>query len=230
MVYLKYSIIVPMYNEEKRFNSFIPKLSNFLSKNLKDYELIFVNDGSKDRTLEILKRLECKNKVIVTYQVNHGKGYAVKKGILSAKGDYILFIDADGSIPTQEIPRMFEKLKNYDVVIGDREQARSVVKRSFTRKITSFLFNNYSRLLFDTNVIDHLCGFKGFRRKVALSLFKNLKSNRWIFDVEILCKIKKEGYSLYRLPINWIHKGDSKMKFLDPLKIFFDLINLRMKI
>jgi len=227
---LRYSIIVPMYNEEKRFSSFLPRLTSYLEKNLADYELILVNDGSRDKTLHLMNGFRCKGKVIESYDVNRGKGYAVRKGVLAAKGKYILFIDADGSIPPEEIPRMLAKLREFDVVVGDREAARSCVRRSFMRSITSCLFNNYSRFLFDTGVKDHLCGFKGFNRKAARILFQDLKSHRWIFDVELLYKIRKQKLSLYRLPIRWEHKGDSKMKLTDPFKIFLDLAVLRMKI
>ena len=226
---MKVSIIVPCYNEENRIKPFLTNLIQFSKDNLKDYEIIVVNDGSKDKTLDILKEFS-KNIGIISYDTNKGKGGAVREGVLSSIGEKVLFIDADGSIQPDEMPKMLEKLDNYDVVVGDRASKDSDVNAIALRNMTGKLFNFYVNMLFRYKNWDNLCGFKGFKKEIAKDLFTDLIAYGWIFDVELFYKIHKKHYTLYKLPIKWVHKGDSKIKLLDPFKMFFQLIKLRMKL
>lgn len=226
------SIIVPLYNEEKRASKFLDNLLDFCQKNLKDYEIIFVNDGSTDNTLELVKGLKrgYSNVRIISYKKNKGKGGAVREGVLNAEGDKIIFIDADGSIAPDEMPNMIKRLDDYDVVCGSRVEKESKVKQPFLRKITGIGFNLYVLLLFHTGIRDNLCGFKGFKREIAINLFKNLIDRRWVFDVELFYKIKKKRYRLHMLPIKWVHKKGTKISFLDPIRMIAELIKLRIKL
>jgi len=226
------SIIVPVYNEEDRIVNFLEDLLKFAKSNLKNYELIFVDDGSVDKTLEIIKGevKNNKNVKIISYRPNIGKGFAVKKGVFATNGELILFIDADGSIRVNQIRKMLEKLEHYDIVVGDRSCKESDVKQPFLRKIIGIVFNMYVDMLFNSEIRDNLCGFKGFHKEVARELFKDLIVERWLFDVELFYKIKKKNYSLYQLPIEWEHREGSKIKLIDPLKMIFQLIVLRIKL
>ncbi len=226
------SVIVPMYNEEERIGPFLTELLEFSEKNLKNYEIILVNDGSTDKTLHIVEGLirNHKNVRIVSYQKNMGKGFAVKTGVDAAKYDPLLFIDADGSIAPNEIPNMLEKLKEYDIVVGSRAIKGSDVKYTFIRNTTGIIFNRIVNLLFPVGVYDTLCGFKGFKREVAKKLFNGLKSDRWVFDVELFYKARKNRFSLYQMPLVWRYKPGSKIGFLTPFKMFFDLVVLRLKL
>ncbi|HIH32381.1 TPA: glycosyltransferase family 2 protein [Candidatus Woesearchaeota archaeon] len=229
---IKISIIIPAYNEESRMKSFLEEIMSFCKSKLKNYELIFVDDGSKDDTKKIFERFKSRNSNIqlISYSPNHGKGYAVKKGIFAARGEYVLFIDIDGSIQPKEIPKMLQMLKKYPVVVGSRALASSNVKQSLLRKMTSSLFNPYVNFLFHNKVNDHLCGFKGFHKEIAKQLFKDLINERWLFDVELFYKIRKRKIRFYEQPIDWIHKEDSKMKFIDPLKMLYELIYIRIQL
>jgi dolichyl-phosphate beta-glucosyltransferase len=227
------SIIVPAYNEERRIKSFLESLIEFSRLELKNYEIIVVNDGSKDKTLNIIKKIAngTRNLRLISYEPNQGKGYAVKNAIFMSKGKNVLFIDADGAIKPNQIPNMIQKLKEYDIVVGDRGHKASQVKQAKTRKLTGIIFNFYVSILFNSKVKDNLCGFKGFRREAALELFSNLIDKRWLFDVEIFYKIKKaRKYNVYNLPIDWEHKTGSKISILDPIKMLFQLIKLRIKL
>lgn len=228
---MKLSIIVPAYNEEKRIVPFIASLLEF-SKGLRDYEIIFVNDGSRDNTLGVIRSFTKGNKnvKIISYVHNKGKAGALKEGVKLASGDKILFIDADGSIPPHEIKNMVAKLDDYDVVVGDRHSKKSKIDQSVLRLFTGNCFNAYVNLLFRLNVPDNLCGFKGFRKKIAKKLFGELISKRWIFDVELFYRIKRHGYSIYFLPVRWINKKGSKIGIFDPLKMALQLLDLRKKL
>jgi len=211
---MKTSIIVPVYNEELRIKPFLNELGHNLNPS---WEIIFVNDGSNDNTLSILKGFKVRNKKIISYKKNKGKGFAVKTGVMAAKGDFIIFIDADGSIDPSHIETLLNKLKKYDVVVGTRASKQSEVKQDFLRKIIGITFNHYVNLLFHTDIKDNLCGFKGFRKNTAKHLFKNLLSKRWIFDVELFYKIKKQNLSLYEMPIKW--KGFNYSKYKQRLSL-----------
>ena len=232
---LELSIVVPAYNEQFRITSFMKNLLNFSKKNLKSYEIIIVDDGSTDDTYQIVKDLiiDYENTKIITYSENKGKGYAVFQGILNSVGEFVLFIDADGSTPPEEINNMVKIYRKYgyDAIIGTRIDETSSIEnpQPISRKVLSLIFNLYSNILFHLKINDLLCGFKGFKKEVAMRIFQNLQSFRWEFDVEILYKIKKLGYSLYQIPIKWKHEEGSKMKKFDPFFIFLNLFKLRLK-
>ena len=184
------SVIVPAYNEEKRMVPFLKDMINFCDTRLRgSFEVLLIDDGSTDQTVEVARSIARGRKYfrVVSHEKNMGKGAAIQTGVNEARGETIIFIDADGSIAPSEIPTMTQKLKEYDVVIGSRTLEGSRVEQPIFRRMTGGAFNLYSNLLFAISVDDTLCGFKGFRRSVAKELFSDLKSKRWIFDVEILC-------------------------------------------
>ena len=221
------SIIIPVYNEESRIKPFLSELKPIIKPG---WEAIFVDDGSVDGTLKMLKKFKIANKRIISYKKNRGKGFAVKKGVMAANGKYIIFIDADGSIHPSQIGLMLEYLSKYQVVVGTRASNESKVKAPFIRKLLGTIFNAYVNFIYNVKIKDNLCGFKGFQRSAAKSLFKNLLSERWIFDVELFYKIRKQGMSLYEMPIKWVHKRNSKMSIVDPLRIAYELLKLRARI
>ena len=229
------SIIVPAYNEKNRLMEFTKSLIEYSRKNFEDYEIIFVDDGSKYNTLDIMKNLKTaskssKNIRIISYKQNQGKGHAVKIGVLEAKGDKILFIDADGSIAPEEIPKMIEKLDKYDVVIGDRYSKESNIEQPHHRVLTGTVFSVIANIIFPINTVDTLCGFKGFRREAARKIFSRLISNRWVFDVEVIYRAQKMKYKIYKMPFTWKHKEGSKIKIYAPFFMVLDLLKLKFKI
>ncbi|MEM3373792.1 MAG: glycosyltransferase family 2 protein [Candidatus Woesearchaeota archaeon] len=224
------TILIPVYNEEKRIPPFLFDLEKFFKKNkLKNkFEVIFINDGSIDNSENLLKRYCKKNNFfLINLKKNVGKAGALKEGIRKAKGDYILFIDADNSISPIQIEKVIPFIGKYDLIIGSRANKKSIVKQSFLRRITSSLFNPYVRLLFRTGIKDHLCGFKALKKEFAKEFFEVMISDRWIFDVEMLFWAKQKGLTIKEIPVKWIHKEGSKMTIFDPIKIAYDLIKLR---
>ena len=229
------SIIVPAYNEEARIPYFLPRLLRYAESNLVNYEIIIVNDGSEDKTYQVVKDIinNYDTAYLISYENNMGKGHAVLQGVLHSNGDFILFIDADGSIPPYEIKRMYEiyKKTNNQIIIGSRISALSEIEKSqpLIRRLLSKVFNLFSDLLFQLKIKDLLCGFKGFSRDSEINIFKNMKSYGWEFDVDVLIKKKRENYKIYKLPIKWEHKEGSKISTLDPLFILLNLIVLRLR-
>ena len=226
------SIIVPAYNEERRIAPFLEGLLKFSQENLESYEIVVVNDGSTDGTDEVVKRIIAgrEDARLVGYSPNRGKGGAVRFGVLASKGERIIFIDGDGSIQPGRIPAMLAGLKEYDVVVGDRSLRESRTKIPAYRRMTGRAFNFIVDLLFRTGIKDNLCGFKGVRAGVARDLFGGLISRGWVFDVELFYKIRERGYRLHRIPVEWEHRGDSKMTFLAPFKILLELLILRVQL
>ncbi len=226
------SIIVPMYNESRRLEDFLIHLRDFLSKNYKDCELIVVNDGSTDDTeskvKNILSYVNFGN--IIRYSPNRGKGGAIKEGVSQARGEKIIFIDADGSIAPSEIPKIIDGLETHDLVVSSRVHRQSDVSINLTRKVTGKIFNLYVRLLFQSPICDNLCGFKGFRKEAARKLFSELISQRWIFDVEVFWRAKNHGYSVLQVPIVWKWKSGSKIHWYDPFVMAWQLLELRIKL
>ena len=229
-------ITIPAFNEERTIGRIIQEIKEVMNPTSYKYKILVLNDGSKDKTAEkIIKFItdaDAKSFAkIIGYEVNKGKGNAVAFGVRKARGEKILFIDADGSISPEEIPNMLEKLNKHDVVVGDRLSARSKIKTNLIRKITSLGFNSFVSILFQDRFRDNLCGFKGFRRNVAKDIFSNLLDKRWVFDVELFFKIKKRGYPIYSLPIKWKYVDGSRINILiDPLKWFLRLIKLRVQL
>lgn len=227
------SVIVPMYNESKRMDAFLPQLVSFLAKTYStDYELLLIDDGSKDATAQKAKDILYGRTGgrLITYQPNRGKGAAIKEGVLQAKGEKIIFIDADGSIAPSEIPKIIDGLDTHDIVVSSRVHRKSDVTINLTRKLTGKIFNLYVRLLFQSPICDNLCGFKGFRKEAARNLFSELISQRWIFDVEIFWRAKNHGYTVLQVPITWKWKSGSKIHWYDPFVMAWQLLELRIEL
>lgn len=220
------SIVIPLYNEEKRLDN-IYSIYEFLDKAKVDYEIILVNDGSNDETIKKVDQLPKKFKYnLITYYPNQGKGYAIKEGMLSAKGEYRLFTDIDLSTPIEELNKFLPHLTKYDVIIGSRKTKGSNLKKRqpFLRELLGKAFTLFSQLLLEVNVSDFTCGFKCFSKKAAEEIFKRQKISRWGFDSEILYIAKKLRYEIKEIPVNWTDDPLSKVKF--PQAIISSLVDL----
>ena len=218
---MELSVIIPVYNEEKIIEKTIEKILDITQKITKDFELIISDDFSKDKTVEMAKnyaKIEPRVKVLET-NVNKGRGEAVSAGFLQAKGKYLVFMDADLSTNLKHLKEMIEYLQNYDVVTGSRHVKGSLVKRSARRNVTSKMYSIFIRILFGSKILDHECGFKGFRRSVALKLVdecgikeKNLRGVAW--DTEILVRAQRDGYKIKEFPVEWIEGEKSEIELL----------------
>lgn len=226
------SFLVPVYNEEKRVSKAVKALEKYLQTFEENYEVIFIDDGSKDETVEKIKTSKPKFKYeILSYTPNHGKGYAIKQGMLKAKGDYRLFFDADMSTPLEELDKFLPHLDRKVVLIGNRKrEGASVVKHQpYLREKMGQVFTLLARGLMTWEVTDFTCGFKLFPKEVALKVFKKAQVDRWSYDAEILFLTKKFGYKIQQIPVSWADDPRTRVILLkDSIQSFTDLLAIRL--
>ncbi len=219
---MKLSIIIPAYNEENRIANSLDKILKYVKKY--NHEIIVINDGSTDKTLNVLKKF--KNKIkIISYSKNKGKGYAVKKGMLAATGDLLFMCDADLSMPISELNK-FLKHKE-DIVIGSRAIEGADVKTSILKKFAGRIGNFFISVFTVSEIKDTQCGFKLFKAKCK-KLFEKQTIDRWGFDFEILFLAKKYGFSIKEIPIRWQNVKGSKVKLIDYPRTLLDLIKIKI--
>lgn len=219
------SIIVPVYNEDKRLLHGIPKIIEYCRQNVKKHEIIIVNDGSTDNTNEKLfyALIFIKNIRIISYHPNKGKGYAVKQGMLAAKYKYILFTDIDLSTPIKWANDLYNQIINnkYDIAIGSRNLSTSKVKRdNKIRAIAGKIFPMLVQKILKLNIADTQCGFKMFTKKAAQTCFSQQQINGWAFDAEILYIAKQNKLSIKEIGVEWNNDKNTK------LKLFSSTINM----
>lgn len=232
---MKLSIIVPAYNEELRIGKTIESILQYLLKKDWDYEILVVDDGSSDQTVEVVKKAfgDCGiHKKIIQNERNRGKGYSVKRGMLEATGDFLLFTDADLSTPISDVEMMITALnQGADVAIGSRDLSDSQVEihQNFLRELMGKVFNRLARLLTFKGIHDSQCGFKCFRHNAAKEIFSLQKIDGFSFDVEIVYLAQRLGYQVREVPVVWRNSPASRVNVLsDPLKMFIDLFRIRL--
>lgn len=229
------SIVIAAYNEEKRIRKSLFDVYKYFEGKKIDYEIIVVNDGSLDKTGEILFETSAKIPTLknIGYEENRGKGFASRKGVLSSKGNLVLISDADLSTPIEEIEILlpFIKSKSYDIAIGSRALPLSKIirKQPWWRQGMGKIFNKLVKILVLGGINDTQCGFKLFEGKVARELFGELKTERFAFDVEILARAKKKSYRIVEVPVRWINSKQSKVNpVFDSLIMIKDLVKIRL--
>lgn len=229
------SIVIPVFNEEKRIHSSLSKIVDYVEKKgiSDNSEIIVVNDGSLDNTASVINQFKEENNLItlIDYKDNKGKGYAVKKGILSAKGEYILFMDADLSTPLEEINKLIWNLNmDYDLSIGSRglKDSKIIRHQPKYRETMGKIFNLIIRLLLIKNIRDTQCGFKCFKKEVAREIFNKTKINGFSFDVEALYIAQRKGYRIKEIPIQWYNFPDTKVRAIkDSLNMLLEIFKIK---
>ena len=233
----KLTIVIPAFNEAKKIEVTINEVTGYLSGKGYDYELIVVDDGSEDDTLDIIKRYEAINSngniKILENVSNKGKGYAVRNGIMQATGDYILFMDADNSTRIFEIERVLPSFKEgFGIVIGSRRlknvPGNIVVSQPSYRHVLGEIYIYISRLFFKISVRDYNCGFKMFKNNVAKKIFSRQMMDDWSFDLETLFLAEKYCFKIKEVPVNWKHYKGSKVRPVsDGIKSFISLFKIK---
>ncbi len=227
------SVVIPAFNESRRLPAFLRELIDYCRRSQKTYEIIVVDDGSSDHTAKVaLEFLEVFPSLFVSkLETNRGKGYAVKHGLLKARGKIGLFMDADGSTPPTEIERNLTYLdEGYDIFIGSRvlKDEDQVLKVALHRKAIGTVFNFLVQKILFTKIKDTQCGFKIFKKEIINPLFSRMNINRFGFDLEILYLAHKMGYRVKEGPVSWRHVKGSKVNLIsDSMKMFMNIIQVR---
>ena len=235
------SIILPLYNEEKRLITSFKRIVNFLkNKKIQYKEIIFVDDGSIDKSsdiiLQFIKNFNKKKFIkfkLIKYKNNLGKGAALKKGVAEAQGDWILTSDIDFSVSLFELLKwQREKYINNKntVYFGSRAHKNSNVKSKLYRKI----IGNFLRLLISfflqIKIKDTQCGFKLYNKQIAKKIFGQMTSQRFEHDIEIVLILKNNRINIEELPVNWKHVAESKVNILfDSIKVLISVFLLKFK-
>lgn len=211
------SLFIPIYNGEKILETNIIKIYNFLKKNKYKFEIIIVDDNSKDNTLKIVKKLSKKHKEIkyLHYENGPSRRENLAKSFLNAKEDIIAFMDADLSVDLEYFNELINKTKENDIVIGSRYSGIKA-ERSMKRLLISMIYNNFMKLLFNSKIRDHQCGFKVFKKEVIINLLDKLGYDKtfdrgWFWDVELLVRAQNNNYKITEIAVKW--KGDKESTF-----------------
>ena len=229
----RYTIVIPAYNESARITASLDHILLFSAQNQWDLEIIVVNDGSRDNTAEIVRDYARRNPCVQLLQNpgNRGKGYSVRNGVLNARGDVILFTDADLSSPIEEAPKLFAALRQgADMAIGSRWlQVELQNKRQpLYRQVFGRIFNLLLRVTLGLPYKDTQCGFKAFSRSTGEAIFSRQMIDRWGFDPEILFLARKMGCKIIEIPVEWAHDSRSKINpVTDGFRMFLEMLWIR---
>jgi dolichyl-phosphate beta-glucosyltransferase len=229
------SIVIPAYNEAHRLPASLGKVVEFCGGLAFPHEILVVVEKSTDGTLELAMRAVSKqaNFHVIDNQVQRGKGYAVRSGMLRARGAHVFYMDADLSVPLPEILKFldyFVRNPPVDVLIGNRKHAQSeiVVRQNVLRRKMGECFNGILQALTRIELRDTQCGFKAFRRDAAREIFTRQKLDGFAFDVEVLLLAERLGFKCADLPVQWINSPESKVSIVrDSLKMLLDTLRVR---
>ncbi len=229
------SVVIPVYNEEKRIDKTAEILDSYLRKNFDSYEIVFSNDGSIDSTFEKAKKISFQNHCVkvVGYETNKGKGGAVRQGILASEGDIILFTDCDLAYGTEVIGQAVSYFEETgaDIVTGSRNlNAESYEGYTFIRKVMSKVYFKIIAFVSGFKLTDSQCGFKCFTKKAAHDIFSECIINSFAFDLEALIKAQNKGYNIAEMPVKILHNDNSESKvrmIRDTIKMLGDIREIR---
>jgi glycosyltransferase involved in cell wall biosynthesis len=239
-----FSIVIPCYNEEERILSTLNKVVSFMNAYNPSYEVIIVDDGSKDSTVKLVNNyISTRDNIYLIENPHKGKGFAVRTGVLMSEGKYILMSDADLATPIEELKRLLVWIEgnNYDFVIASREGLGA--KRTdepFIRHLMGRVFNLLIRIIVMINFKDTQCGFKLFKGEEARLVFSKLilfgdsaeivkYPKVTAFDVEVLVIAKNIGLRVKEVPVAWTYVATKRVSAIrDSLLMLSEIIKIRI--
>lgn len=229
------SVIIPAYNEAGSIAATLLDIDHYLSRQGYPYEILVVNDGSKDNTAGLVRRFEgtIANLRLIDNADNHGKGYVVRCGMLAARGAVRLFTDADNSTSIDHLEKFWPYFdEGYEVVIGSRavRGATIAVHQPWIKELLGRLGNKYIQLVAVWGIRDTQAGFKAFTAEAAEDVFSRLTIDRWGFDVEVLAVARFLGYRTKELPIRWVNNPHSHVRASAYLEVLWETTKIRLNL
>lgn len=231
---LDVSVIVPVYNEERRLRESLRSLTSFLRRQDWDWELRIVDDGSTDSSVKIAEEAAAgERRVVVQREPHRGKGGAVRAGMLAAKGEFRIMCDADLAAPAQELPKLLAPMMaGCDVAIATREGAQAVrIGEPWVRHAAGRVFNLAVRSIVLPGIQDSQCGLKVFSARAAAELCPRTVCDGWAFDVEMLARARMLGLRVVEVPIEWRYRAETKIKMVsDGAGMLMELWRIRRRV
>jgi dolichyl-phosphate beta-glucosyltransferase len=230
---IAYSIVIPAYNEGARLGATLEKVLGYVRAQGWSAEVIVVNDGSRDNTADLVRGFAAKDGALRLLENpgNRGKGYSVRNGMLNAKGEIVVFSDADLSSPIEEMTKLLAALAaGADIAIGSRwlRAELQTQRQSPLRQLFGRVFNLLLRIILGLKFKDTQCGFKAFTRRAAQAIFPLQRIERWGFDPEILFLARKFGFRVEEVPVLWGHSGETRINpLLDGARMFQEMLRVR---
>jgi glycosyltransferase involved in cell wall biosynthesis len=233
MSYPQYSIVIPAFNEAARISGALESVVECVRQRGWFAEVVVVDDGSRDRTAQIVRDFAANAPEVRLLQNpgNRGKGYSVRSGLLQSFGEIVMFTDADLSAPIEEAEDLFTAIAGgADIAIGSRwlESTRQTIRQPLYRQFLGRCFNAVTRAVMGLPFADTQCGFKAFTRAAAQTIFQLETIERWGFDPEILFIALKRGYRVDEVPVSWAHDARSRISYLkDGIRMLQDIAIVR---
>jgi dolichyl-phosphate beta-glucosyltransferase len=226
------TIIVPSYNEELRLPPSLGRIADYIKQSGRATEVLVVDDGSKDQTAAVAEtfRGRIPQLRVIPNGENRGKGYSVRHGMQEARGEIVLFTDADLSAPIDEADKLISALGEYDVAIGSRAMDRTLISvhESGFREFAGIIFNKIVRIVLWLPFVDTQCGFKAFRRERCNIIFEQQRIERFGFDPELLYLARHHKLKSVEIPVRWAHSPATKVNMMrDSVQMFLDVFSIR---
>ena len=225
------SVVFPAYNEATTLEAAVEKVTQTLNEFTRSYEIIIAEDGSTDGTDRLAAALAEKYPFV---KHNHGekrlgRGAALKNAFKQSSGEVLVYMDLDLATDVKHLKSLVDAVEyeGYDFATGSRLLTESKVKRSGTRHLASRTYNFMVRALLGSEVKDHQCGFKAFRREPLLQLLDEVGANHWFWDTEILVRAYRRGYKIKEIPVSWKGGRETKVRLLqDSLNMGWQILSL----
>jgi glycosyltransferase involved in cell wall biosynthesis len=228
---VKVSVVLPAYNEESKLESAVNQVTHALDEFTRSYEVIIAEDGSTDGTDRVAVELAEKYPFVkhLHREKRLGRGAALKKAFKQSSGEVLVYMDLDLATNLKHLKSLFDAVdsEGYDFATGSRLLPESNVKRSRTRNIASKTYNFMVRRLLGSNVKDHQCGFKAFRRNSLMVLLDEVRANHWFWDTEVLVRGCRRGYRIKEIPVSWKGGRETKVRLLqDSFSMGWQMLSL----
>lgn len=222
---VKLSVIMPIYNSKDIIRN-LKEACAMLEKITPDYELVVVNDGSKNNCFEEAKKSKNKHIRLVGYKKNQGKGYAIKYGFDFVNGDYVAFVDSGRDLNPRQLRNFIEVIEKEktDIVIGSKKHPLSKVHYPLMRRIMSGIYRNINRIMFGLDVKDTQVGLKLFKRKVLIEVMPRVAIKRFAFDLELLVIANKRGFKITEAPITLNYRFRSTINIKSVFWMLWDTV------